>query len=352
MKTKNEAFIAERDEFKMLRSPNYNFVFNKKTGFFARWGKTKEDDPQWSPFGPEILDLEISVTASCSGRCKFCYKKNAPGQEEHNMTFDEFVNIFGKMPKTLTQVAFGICDIDTNPDFFRMMEYAKANGVIPNYTCNGHKITSEIAKKTAELCGAVAVSLVTKEKSYDAIKMFTDAGLSQTNIHYMLSLESYDKAFEVVDDIASDPRLAKLNAIVFLQYKNKNREANYHSVLDVEKYKKLMEHCESKKVNYGFDSCSAPMFLESIKGRANEAQMEMMCEPCEACLMSSYINCKGIFFACSFAENESDWKEGLDVLHCDDFLKDIWYNERLVEWRSKLIANKRECPIYYLKTGV
>lgn len=351
MKHKNEAFIAEKDEMKFLRSPGYNYIFNKKTGFFARWGKTQEEDPQWSPFGPEILDLEISTSAHCSGRCKFCYKKNAPGQEEHNMTLDEFINIFGKLSKNkvLTQIAFGICDIDTNPDFFKMMEYAKNNGVIPNYTCNGHMITPEIAKRTAELCGAVAVSLVTKEKSYDAAKMFIDAGMTQVNFHYMLSEESYDRAFEIVNDIASDPRLSKLNAIVFLQYKNKNREANYHSVLDVEKYQRLMKHCESKKVNYGFDSCSAPIFLESVKGQANQAHMEMMCEPCESGLMSSYVNCKGIFYVCSFAEGEDNWKEGLDVLNCNDFLKDVWYNEKLMKWRTRLIANKRECPIYDLK---
>ena len=40
------------------------------------------------------------------------------------MTFDEFKIIFDKMPKTLTQIAFGIMDIKTNPDFFKMMEYA------------------------------------------------------------------------------------------------------------------------------------------------------------------------------------------------------------------------------------
>lgn len=51
---------------------------------------------------------------------------------------------------------------------------------------------------------------------------------------------------------------------------------------------------------------------------------------------------------CSFAEGEDTWAEGLNVLECDDFLKDIWYNERLVRWRSRLIENNRDCPIYNL----
>ena len=45
--------------WKKLISKDYNYVFNKETGFFARWGETKEADPEKAPF-PEILDLEIS----------------------------------------------------------------------------------------------------------------------------------------------------------------------------------------------------------------------------------------------------------------------------------------------------
>jgi len=349
MQFKNLTLI-ENDKIKMCKSSDYNYIFNKETGFFARWGKTKEDDPEYGP-SPEILDLEISTSPRCSGRCKFCYKKNAPGQEEHNMTFEEFVNIFHKMPKLLGQIAFGICDVDTNPDFFNMMEYAKEHGVIPNYTCNGHRVTPEIAKRTAELCGAVAVSLVTKQKSYDAIKMFTDAGMTQCNIHYVLSNESYDEAFKIVDEIASDYRLAKLNAIVFLQYKPKgNNIGDFNSCVNIDKYKKLMDYCEVNDVNYGFDSCSAPVFMDSIKGRKDEKRMAMVAEPCESGLFSSYINCRGEFFVCSFAEGEDSWVKGINVLECNDFIEDVWRNSKLVKWRNLLIKNNRECPIYNLKS--
>lgn len=45
--------IFETPKQKIVRSKGYNYEFNKKTGFFARWGKVKEDDPLFSPFGPE-----------------------------------------------------------------------------------------------------------------------------------------------------------------------------------------------------------------------------------------------------------------------------------------------------------
>jgi hypothetical protein len=55
---------------KVVKSPGYNYLFNVKNGFFARWGKTIEDDPDFSPLGPEILDFEISTI--CNGGCSFC----------------------------------------------------------------------------------------------------------------------------------------------------------------------------------------------------------------------------------------------------------------------------------------
>ena len=366
--------ITENKKEKRLASEKYNYIFRKTDGYFWRWGETEDDDPRWSPFGPELLDLEIS-TGKCNGRCKFCYKNNGEDVNTHHMTLEEFKIIFHKVSKNkvLGQIAFGICDISSNPDFFAMMEYSKDHGVVPNYTCNGLEVTKKIAKKTAKLCGAVAVSLVNKEKTYDAIKKFSiDNNMNQCNIHYMLSLETYDRAFDIIDDIASDPRLKNFNAIVFLQYKPKGKNPDaFHSVLSVEKYTKLINYCDEKEVSYGFDSCSANIFIESIpstvrkfeigKDAPDEAkryfedirnrrirELETMAEPCESGMFSSYINCYGKFFVCSFAEGEDQWQEGLDVLNCNNFLKDIWFHPRLSKWRSRLIKNERNCPIYEL----
>jgi len=67
------AFIKSNKDKKILVSDHYNYFFDKKTGYFARWGKTMEDDPQYSPYGPEILDIE--VTTICDNGCPFCSPK-------------------------------------------------------------------------------------------------------------------------------------------------------------------------------------------------------------------------------------------------------------------------------------
>jgi GTPase involved in cell partitioning and DNA repair len=79
-----------------------------------RWGKTKEDDPPYCPYGPEILDLEISsvvvdkpqpneniiiTEGGCTGiGCKnFCYKSNGNGKFTVHMSLEAVKKIINKM---------------------------------------------------------------------------------------------------------------------------------------------------------------------------------------------------------------------------------------------------------------
>jgi len=162
---------------KIIRSENYNFNFDEKTGFFQRWGKTKQDDPDTSPFGPEILDLEIS-SGHCSASCAFCYKENNSDKSSQNMTLGQCQILLSKFNlDALTQIAFGICDIHTNPYMWDIFRHCRDKGIIPNYTCNGLFVDEAIANKTKALCGAVAVSIVDKEESFKAINHFTSISM-------------------------------------------------------------------------------------------------------------------------------------------------------------------------------
>ncbi len=353
--------LLENEKVKAFRSPSYNFNFNKVNGYFERWGKSHNDDPDYSPFGPEILDLEIStsvkpedinlydksrlvIDGGCLGSCDFCYKSNGH-YPTYNMNLEEFKKIFHAMPNTMGQIAFGILNIKSNPDFFAMMEYAKENGVIPNYTCHGYDVSRKVARKTAELCGAVAVSVYNKNASYDAIKKFTDAGMKQVNIHYMISEETWDKAFTIIDDMKSDNRLYNMNAIVFLSLKTKGGGKGFHK-LSTTKYDMLVQYALEKGVKFGFDSCGAHKFLNAVKYHKDYKKFEMMAEPCESSCFSSYINCRGEYFACSFAEGHEMFPKGIDVLNTDDFLKDVWNGKETEKFREVLLKGNRHCPLY------
>ena len=342
-----KAFIAEDKNVKVIRSKEYNYDFNKSTGYFARWGKNVEDDPQFSPFGPEILDIEI--TTKCTGPggklCGFCYKSNTPNGK--NMSLETFRKILDKMPKTLTQVAFGAdAQATSNPDLFKMMEYCRTNEhnqVVPNITVAD--ITEDTADILVSLAGAVAVSRYSnKNFCYDSIKRLTDRGLKQTNIHIMISQETLDQAIETINDYKTDPRLAKLNAIVFLSLKKKGRGERYNP-LTQKQFKSLVDLAFELKVPFGFDSCSYVKFIESIKDRPDAKQLSISAEPCESSAFSSYIDVDSIFHPCSFCGEDTSFGEGLNVLECKKF-SDIWNNEKTKSFRNKLITCGRSCPIY------
>lgn len=267
-----------------------------------------------------------------------CYKSNI--NTGKNTSFEDFKKTIDKMPSIL-QVAFGIGDIDGNPDFFKMMEYCRVMGIVPNVTVNGFRLTSGHLDKLADFCGAVAVSNYEKSSCYGTVKALTDRGMKQINIHQLVAAETVDQIWDLISDYKTDDRLRKLNAIVFLSLKQRGRGMSYHKI-DIEDFKKIIFYCLNQNIPFGFDSCTANKFSEVIKDDPRFHEIEKYIEPCESTLFSGYLNVESKFFPCSFLENGS----GIDVLNCEDFLQDVWYNPETIEWRKKLLDNCRNCPAY------
>ena len=330
-----DLIIIDTKDGKVLSSPEYNFIFDKTTGDFIRYGTTENDDPVYSPYGPEIIDFE--VTTICNGPkgklCSFCYKSNNVFGTWTN--YDTFVTVFEKLPKTVTQIAFGVDSTCTsNPDIFKIMKYCRDNNVIPNVTIA--ELYDNVADELVKYCGAVAVSRYDdKNVCYDAIKKLTDRGMKQTNIHIMISEETFDQIKETIKDILTkDKRLNKLNAIVFLSLKKKGRGTGFTKLTD-EHFTEIVDTCLSYGIRFGFDSCSAVKFMNSIKGHENEKEILEMVEPCESSKFSAYINVNGDYFPCSFIEGTEKWENGLDVKNCNNFIDDIWNNPKNIMFRNK-----------------
>jgi hypothetical protein len=318
---------------KYCRTPYYNYNFNDSNGYFERWGENKDIDPNYSPIGPEIMD--VSISSICHKGCAFCYRDNKPSGK--NMSLENFKVVLSKLP-TVMQVALGIGDIYSCPDLFGIMQHCRDMGVVPNVTING-RVTKEEAKELVRLAGAVAVSNY-DSSCYDAVDLLTTLGLKQVNIHQLMSEETYSSCVKVLEDAKTDRRLKNLGAIVFLSLKKQGRGKGFHPLAKSKKFD-LYKIIQSTGLGYGFDSCGSTHFLEYIKETGQE-HLEQFIEPCESTAFSGFINTEGKFFACSFAE----FGEGLDVLNCKDFLQDIWYHPSTVEWRNNLLNCKRSCPIY------
>jgi sulfatase maturation enzyme AslB (radical SAM superfamily) len=353
-----EIKIINFNGVKQCISPEYNSVFNTKTGMFARWGKTQEDDPKCGPL--EIFDLEVSTVCSGIGKgpCKHCYKSNTPKGD--NMSFETFKTIFNKLPRTLSQIAFGIGDIWANKDLVKMFDYCRNNdynpNVVPNVTINGYGLTDEWVQTLAKYCGGVAVSVYDpKDVCYDAVKKLTDAGIAQVNIHMLVSEETLERCHQVIEDVKTDPRLEKLKAVVFLTLKPKGKRNVLHTVKDVSKYRDLINHAFDKKVGIGFDSCTAPMFLAAMKDHPNFETLSNLSESCESNRFSGYANVDGIYWHCSFTEDQPGWS-GINLLEAKNFNDDVWNHSEVRRFRSKLLDQDNShiakecymCPVYDL----
>jgi radical SAM protein with 4Fe4S-binding SPASM domain len=350
----DELEFLETETIKRVHSPAYNYMFNKKSGKFLRWGKRPEDDPPFSPYGPEIADIEVSTV--CHGPdgipCRFCYKSNSPDGENMSLkTFRRVLDSFFFEGQTiLTQVALGVGDIDGNPDLWDIMRHCWERRVVPNITINGGRMTDEHVKLLVELAGAVSVSHYTDDLCFDAVKRLTDAGHRQVNIHELVSQgQMEDQSFDVIDQVKSDPRLKDLNAVVFLASKPKGRGTTLCS-LEQEIYNALVKYALEQGISFGFDSCSAPMFLEAVKGHPDYARFLEQAEPCESYLFSMYVNVRGEAYPCSFLEGGVGY---IPVNLLEQKVKDLWTDWPITEFRDRVLATAegrtcRRCPHFDL----
>ena len=363
--------LFESEKNKRFVSKDFNYCFDKVTGFAATWGRTKKEDPPFSPYGPMILDVECSEI--CHQGCSECYKSNTA--KGRNMTLEQFrkiLDIFPRQGKSffLQQIAFGIGSIDGNPELFDLMWHCRNNGIIPNITINGYRMTDEYYDKLAHVAGAVAVSCYDKKVCFEALEQLyrwtslqkrepiDGAGITlrQCNIHQILSEETYDKCMSLLDDFGNSQHLrSRLNAIVFLIMKPKGNRNTSHQLKDAKKYKALIDKAMKLGINFGFDSCSCPSFLEAITDLPNFDRLAECAEPCESTLFSLYVDVAGAVQPCSFAEGNEKWEIGINLLEVKDFTKEVWNHPRLLSFRESLLTasedrcnNCRKCPLYNL----
>lgn len=289
-----------------------------------------------------------------------CYKQNIV--TGNHMDFETFKKVFDLLNKqqTMTQIAFGVdaeASEELNPDIWKIFRYTRDHDVVPNVTVAD--ITQATAEKIVSLCGACAVSAYQSNKNccYDSVKLLLDEAKRQKkkmaiNIHLMVSQETLPFVFEVIKDYKEDPRLQGMNAIVFLSLKQKGRGTAFHKVSE-EDFKRIVDKCFEEDVVFGMDSCSANKFIKAIENHPHREQLRMFIESCESFgMFSSYVNCKGIYYPCSFMEGEGEWKEGIDLTKAQDFVEEVWYSDKLCKDRNRALEKAKcnggctSCPYY------
>jgi radical SAM protein with 4Fe4S-binding SPASM domain len=171
--------------------------------------------------------------------------------------------------------------------------------------------------------------------------------MRQVNIHFMVAEETYQQALETIEDIKTDKRLARLNALVFMSMKPVGRAKDRYNPISKTRFDMLISLCQRAGINFGGDSCSAYKILDALTpGKRLELKDDI--EPCEATLFSSYFNVEGKYFPCSFMEEGMD---GIPITEETDFVQDVWHHPSTEDFRKRLLATAksndhkcRTCP--------
>ena len=192
-----------------------------------------------------------------------------------------------------------------------------------------------------------------KDICYSNVKLLSDCGIKQVNIHQLVAKETIDQCHEVLDDIKNDKRLAKLNAVVFLGLKKKGNR-NTLNIADQNEFDKLILRGLNEGLPIGCDSCSANKFMNVLKNNKQYMKFTDMVEPCESTLFSMYIDTKGHAYPCSFVASTNtkglDLRSGIDLtsnsITKGNFLDTVWNSNMYIKFRGKLKKSCRSCPVY------
>lgn len=348
--------VTQTDSIKRIDGPDYHLKMDLRSGYTERWGATKDEDPVVAPF-PEIMDCEIAT--KCKGvpdiegnfsSCHFCYKANTKiGEETTVETVDRILQAVSFETKDglvspLTQIAWGIGNAD-NPNLLPIFKLTREKyGIVPNTTCNGALLTEEMIKEWGQVLGAVAISNY-GEICLDAVEAFTRLTSIRCNIHQLVSESTYDQCMDILEKRATDPRLSKMYAIVFLMLKQKGRGRTMQPLLSMDKYKKLIDKAMQLGVPFGADSCSAPSMMKALESYPNAKEIYKGIDCCESGLMSVYANYRGEVFPCSFTEGSLGWWTPPKLTEVTNFIEEVWDTPQINLWRNNLLnsTNYQEC---------
>jgi hypothetical protein len=348
--------VLESKTWKLTLNDNkdYHCFFSKVDGFNCRFGAKVSDDPIYCPLGPEIADIEIGagMCPKINGKnCAFCYKSNG-GNVAYNMKFDEFKKLVDFMPKNLSQIAFGITGVYSNPDFFKIMEYAKLIGISPNYTTNGVDLDDAAIDKTLDLCGRIAVSCYegAKEICYNTIKRVGEKAKERNkkfpcNMHIVISKDTYNHVMDVLNDVKNG-KVENLGAIVFLRIKPVGRAKCLDCQIPKSMYEEIVKFCLDNNITFGFDSCGAKQ-VENVLNDMGKSELVTCIEPCESSKFSSYFNWKSEYWSCSFCENNSNIMNALDPFAFGTF-SEFWNSDEIKKVRFPEKCACESCPWYNL----
>jgi MoaA/NifB/PqqE/SkfB family radical SAM enzyme len=146
--------------------------------------------------GPLPQYVEIEVTTICPRKCIMCEHTYWKDQEERHLSFAEFRFILSQFPKLRWLHLTGEGSSFTNPDYPRMLEYAKSKNICVYLVDSFDHIPQESIEKIIDMkIEGVYISLDAATKgTYEKIRIGCDFERVLKNIRKLIELKKQKKS--------------------------------------------------------------------------------------------------------------------------------------------------------------
>jgi len=180
----------------------YNFFYTKffvpvgegaGAGFYILFNSFVRSFPKFAPL-PRYVEIE--VTTICPRKCIMCEHTYWKDQEERHLSLDEFKFIVNQFPKLRWLHLTGEGSAFTNPEYIKMLEYAKKKNICVYLVDSFDHIPPDCLEKLIDLrIEGVYLSLdgSTKE-TYEKLRVGCDFGRVLKNINRFIELKKKKKS--------------------------------------------------------------------------------------------------------------------------------------------------------------
>lgn len=323
-------------------------------------------------FGIDVFPpfLEIEPTTVCNFKC-ICCEHSYWCEPSKNMTFEEFKHIFDQFRKPKWLGLTGIGSSYLNPDFHKMVKYAKSKGTIVELMDHfAHFKNDDQIKELIEIgpdfqfvstYGATKKSFEKVcvnsnfEKIEKNIKTFVELKKKMKkrfpilNFHYIITSESKDEALDFLDFVHS--LHIEVGEILMTPMLHHFKEAEKFAVdIDKQYIDKIRARAKKYKIPITVNMCA----IQEAEGLEEKPPLTQ----CKEYIMP-FIFVTGDVTPCC-GQNEANQREWQKKTSAGNLLKTpfkkIWYSEKYKNIRKMI--RKNQCPAEcafcpaYKKSGV
>lgn len=188
--------------FKRSGQAAFNFFYTKffvpvgegaGAGFYLIFNPILRKFPRLAPL-PQYTEIE--VTTICPRKCIMCEHTYWKDQEERHLSFEEFKTYFNHFPKLRWLHLTGEGSAFTNPDYIKMIEYAKERNVCVYLVDSFDHIPEAALEKLIDLkIEGVYISLDGATKDvYESVRVDCSFNRVLSNVRKFIELKKKKKA--------------------------------------------------------------------------------------------------------------------------------------------------------------